>query len=199
MIIITIGANDLGWTDFLNDGLSFCLVSTNFWDWIKQKRACISIELEEQIRNLVKARPNVSILLTELYNPVNKESPGLLSFCKDNLGVMTPYDETEYAVTELNLAYDDVWVKLGEPKWMRVVPLNVIFDKHNAPSPVCGKGPPVLLGTWIQYPGDFSSNSNPLPFFSAATGLYGDCFHPREQGAEAIAEQLTKYMPMVGK
>lgn len=210
LITITIGANDAGWSDpismfghlFLEDGAAYL-------NWVNGLKAEISQELLGQIPRLMLDHPNVSIILTQLHNPVNQNSiffnhdiAGIRLPCTDLLDTLTCYQRTSYLVDGINNGYVlDVFVPLDRPANLRVVPSNALFSVHASPQPTCGESAPAVEDTWIQYPGDpksFGRVPDQMRDFLTHKP-YGDCFHPNEEGAKAIARLVNEYAIRLGK
>ncbi len=76
------------------------------------------------------------------------------------------------------------------------------FHGHESPLSICGSDAPEIAGTWIQHPQDPASNSFPPvpPDIEAETGDWsGDCFHPNDAGAAAIAGAVDRAARSMGR
>jgi lysophospholipase L1-like esterase len=216
LVSITIGANDFGFADACNLVLWLLAADqSDFESWASLTATVVRLQLKKEINRLLNESPNVSVVASEVYNPFNRDSiffnraVGLRqnwncgSFPDEYPSGM--YERTQYAIGALNnnihtAVYDDV----AQPDRATVTTgLADAFLDHAAPKDVwslagqCGGDPGGLTmsttsTTWIQYPGDPTSNSyslpNAYPVFWNATG---DCFHPNEKGARAIAAKVA--------
>jgi lysophospholipase L1-like esterase len=204
LITINIGANDLRWSD---PGVILPHLVENgdkYLDWVSSISDTVAGELRAQLVRLANGHPNVMVLVTNLYNPFNNQSVffSLPPACTDILNTLDCYQRAYYEVSGLNNALVlDVYVPLGRPAWLRVVPVEPLFDGHAAPSPYCGDAAPGVNDTWIQYPGDPNSNGDvPLVMNLLVThNEHGDCFHPNEKGAAAIANIVNEYALKLGR
>ncbi len=198
LVSVTIGINDTGWSDVQ---LAYTRLrdpdDSSFERWARSVTAGVERAVVKQLRRLLEKR-NVRVVLTEYFNPVNE---GSLLFgppipCVD---VDVCYERTEFVVEEVNDALRRARQKLRAPRRVVVAPVLSAFRGHEAPSPECGTAPPGLDETWVQYPSDPNSNSNPsLP--PVVPGPWrGDCFHPNELGAAAIAAAVDQAAQGIGR
>jgi len=203
LITITIGANDLHWTDKYNFFWRMNQDSLSYFDWLKKVQTDMSADLKYQIGRLRDNHPNVSILLTQIYNPFNRVDSKILSLaklCWDVLNVLTCYERTTYGVTTLNNTYGEIWGWFKYPTWLKLVPIEPLFAGHESPRPGCGNAAPSEQDTWVQYPGMAGSNADVPPEVEKVTGhKYGDCFHPNNEGARQIALRLYQWYLKLGK
>ncbi|MBI3912868.1 MAG: hypothetical protein HY327_01535 [Chloroflexi bacterium] len=199
LVSITIGANDFGWANpsvLLKHSPETADV---YVTWVNKTADGVSQELRGQVNRLLE-RPNVTVVITEVYNPINKSSLffTLLRLvgksCNDWLGTLQCYERSDYLIQGLNNAYIlDVFLKLGRPKQLGIANSNPRFYGHEAPQPTCGSSAPGIADTWIQYPGDVASNSQVPDLLAKITKhKFGDCFHANEKGAQAIAEAVIE-------
>jgi hypothetical protein len=196
LVSITIGATDLKLTDY--PGLLNRIVQPgdSYFNWVSSIASKVAAELKSQVEFLLTF-PNVAVVITQVHNPVNRDSiffsslPG--SNCADVLGTQTCYDRTDYAVAALNNALvQQVSARLGQPDRLRTTPtLNAAFYGHESPRPSCGRAGPNVKVTWIQYIGDPTSNSILPSPLGGLLGQPGDCFHPNDKGAQAYADRVS--------
>lgn len=199
LITISIGANDAKWTNIPALLPHLVEFGGDYYDWVTALKAEISQELLGQIPRLILNRPNVTVVFTTIPNPFNKESIFFHTIvpCTDVLGTLACYERTEMLIGGLNTLYMlEVWAPLGRPGNFKVVPTDVLFANHESPQPACGKVGAQVKDTYIQYPGDPNSNGEvPAVVQTLLTHQkYGDCFHPNEKGAQAVADRVYKYL-----
>lgn len=213
LVSITIGVNDFKWYDF--DALYKHLQEDKnvYYAWVDQTTANVEQSVQDQVKRLL-VHPNVMVILTEYHNPFNTNSLLFQAsfFGKGNLLCLQPFDScyarTEYAVHSLNLALIDIWEKLGQPPRLQIAAVHDAFHGHESPQAglqmgikTCGYNTPGIKDTWIQYPTDPQSISNPsLPEeLRKLTGPWsGDCFHPNEAGAQAYANAVNADVVRLG-
>jgi lysophospholipase L1-like esterase len=198
LVSATIGVNDTDWSDIT---LTYSRLrdpdQASFERWAHGVATRVGRAVARELQRLL-AHPNVRVALTEYFNPVNRES---LLFgppipCAD---VEACYLRTELLIDELNAALLSLPGELRARRRVAVAPVEDAFRGHESPSPECGSAPPGLSETWIQYPSDPDSNSNP-PLPSIVPGpWHGDCFHPNEQGAAAIASAVEQTARRIGR
>lgn len=196
LVSITIGANDFDWAspDILTRMVS---PQKSFDKWVTKVTSGVETSIAQQLAILL-TRPNVVVILTELYNPFNTgsyvfalQNPKKLKNCP----ALDCYVRTELAISQFNAAITNQWLISPNQDRIRIAQINGVFRGHEAPQGACGLNSPTIGETWIQYLGDPNSNSTPsLPrWLVKQIGNYstGDCFHPNELGAEAIAIEVT--------
>ncbi len=204
LITITIGANDLKLSDpgaFLPHLVE---AGDKYLDWVNSIANTLASELKTQLPRLANGHPNVVVLITNLYNPFNNRSVffSLPPACSEILNSLDCFQRAYYGVSGLNNALVlDVYDPLGRPAWLRVVTVEPLFEGHAAPSPRCGDAAPGDNDTWIQYPGDPGSNAGVPSILSllAAQDERGDCFHPNQKGAQAIANIVNENALKLGR
>jgi lysophospholipase L1-like esterase len=205
LVTITIGANDIGWTNYnvLKDHMM--LFGDEYLGWVQTVKDNITKELLVQIPRLFANHPNVAVLITTIPNPFNEKSvyfPLWGRLCTDILSTLDCYQRTEYMISGINTVFMlDVIIPIGRPANVRVVPVDVKFAKHASPRPSCGSAGTDVSDTWVQYPNDPNSNGD-VPsdiklIFTHAE--HGDCFHPNEKGAQAFADLVNEYALKLGK
>jgi lysophospholipase L1-like esterase len=198
IVSLTIGANDTDWSDI---PLTYARIrdpdADGFVGWIRGVAASVERAALKQLRRLLE-RPNVRIVLTDYFNPVNPQS---LLFgppvpCAE---AAVCYARTELIVDELNGVLRGLPAELRARGRIAVAGIHGAFRGHESPAPECGTGTPGVEETWIQYPTDPASNSNPgLP--PGVPGPWsGDCFHPNELGAAAIAAAVDRAAKRLGR
>ena len=198
LVSVTIGINDSDWSDITLTYSRLCDPDEgSFEQWAGGVAAGVERAVVEQLRRLL-AHPNVRVVVTEYFNPVNR---GSLLFgppipCPD---VEACYRRTELVIDELNTALRRVPGELKARRRVAVAPVRDAFRGHESPSPECGDAPPEVAETWIQYPTDPASNSFP-PLPPTVPGPWrGDCFHPNELGAAAIASAVEQAARRIGR
>lgn len=198
LVSVTIGIND---TDWSNIQLTYTRLrdpdEASFERWVRSVAAEVERVVARQLGRLLEKR-NVRIVLTEYFNPVNEGSVlfGPPIPCPH---VDACYERTEYLIAEINSALDRARRRLKAPRQLVGAPVLDAFRGHESPSPECGSAPPAVGETWIQYPSDPASNSFPsLP--PVVPGPWrGDCFHPNELGAAAIAAAVDQAAVRIGR
>ncbi len=198
LVSVTIGINDTNWSDIQ---LTYVRLrdpdQSSFERWAHSVSVDVERAVLRQLRRLL-ASPNVRVVLTEYFNPVNE---GSLLFgpplpCPD---VEACYERTEFVIAEINSALRKARGESKAPRRVAVAPVRKAFRGHESPSPDCGSAPPALTETWIQYPSDPASNSFP-PLPPVVAGPWrGDCFHPNELGAASIAAAVGQAASRVGR
>lgn len=192
LVTITVGANDFEWLNLAAPARLGYLSGDAFRSWADLRANQVSQSVTFEVLRLLE-KPNVSVILTEQFNPFNPESTVLNvggrlypnSTCLDPEGFNCQL-RGEWAVQSLNRALGLI---PGQTDYQRVRLAYGIADKfrnHEAPFP-CGLAK--VGETFIQYPLSWSSNS--------ILGT-GDCFHPNESGAFVIADQVYAAAEILG-
>jgi lysophospholipase L1-like esterase len=195
LVSITIGANDFKWTNLWNFFHQlYWAKDSQFQNWLDRTTGKVHDALRDEVVRLLSV-PNISVIITEVYNPFNQESVFFkFNPVDDRCGPLFTkcYDRAERATIALNSAIIGVYFDLGQPQRLQITPLSAAFHGHGAPRPSCGSAGPDLSDTWIQYKDDLTSNSFPeIPKKVGPNGpWYGDCFHPNIFGAQKIAHEV---------
>lgn len=198
LVSLTIGVNDTQWSDIaLTYGRIRDPDAGAFERWARGVAAGVERAVVRQLGRLL-AHPAVRVVLTEYFNPVNRGSIlfGPPEPCPD---AEACYGRTELVIDELNSALRRVPGDLKARRRVAIAPVRDAFRGHEAPSPECGGAPPEVAGTWIQYPSDPASNSFPVLPPGVPGPWRGDCFHPNEQGAAAIASAVDRGARRIGR
>jgi lysophospholipase L1-like esterase len=194
LVTITVGANDTGWTDPL--GLISLMLATDdeFRSSIDAVGEQVGVALSAEIDRLL-AEPNVTVIVTDVYNPFNAESV-LFDFAlmaqeaawgTENVGQdpctgidregvlheMSCAERAEYGLQALRSAIEGAAGR--DPRRVASVSLIEPFRGHESPQGVCGGAEPSSGVTWIRD----TAGGGLVPF--------PDCFHPNTAGVEAIA------------
>ena len=200
LITITIGVNDLGWSDLKTFPGHLYGSEVDFENWVNyivdNEYDGIKVELYQQIKHLLNHK-SVAVVITEVYNPANPNSFAFLAPTLINPCGMSPeacYRRIDYMIIKLNSAYMDIRANLGNPDRLLIAPVKGAFNTHEGDYPYCGLDP--ISGTWIQTPGDprFDAIDNKLSETAQknlGTKIGGDCFHPNFEGAQAIARLVN--------
>jgi len=216
LVSITIGANDFGWADI--DFLSQLLnkSSKDYKLYVKSVTSIVRRDLRNEITRLLKAHPNVKIVVTQYHNPFNPQSiiwlkyPGVLN-CLNPKASLGCYARTEeYGVHALNDAIKRSVSDVNQPSRVAVTSddLHAQFHQHSSPGDpafplwACGSAGPNFDDTWIQYPSDPNSNSDPdIPdWLRQLVGpWHGDCFHPNDKGTLAYADAVNQAALSIGR
>lgn len=206
LVSITIGANNFRW---LHRSILGHMEESDdaFQTWVEETVDAIATDVKGQVEFLL-GFANVAAVITQYHNPINRDSiffrltDKLVSTsCTSRFGIPKCYDRTEFAVHALNSAFAlKVSAPLGHPDRLKITPtLHEAFHGHEGPGVLgifdggtsyCGFAPPGLDQTWVQYPGDGSSNSVASIAGHADGHFTGDCFHPNEQGAQTFADEV---------
>lgn len=198
LVTLTIGANDTDWSDI---PLTYARLrdpdAEGFGAWARGVAESVRRAVAKQLRRLLE-RPNVRVVLTDYVNPVNRES---LLFgppipCADTVAC---YERTERIVDELNVVLHGLPGDLRARRLVAVARVHDAFRGHESPGPECGAATPGVGDTWIQYPTDAASNSNPVLPPGVPGPWSGDCFHPNALGAEAIAAAVDRAAKRLGR
>jgi lysophospholipase L1-like esterase len=219
LITISIGANDLQWTDpSIIEHLGWSLDS--FLAWTDGLKAGIGGTVNEWVSNFTDNHPNVTVIVIGAYNPLNSRSillqNVLVTAITDRIGTcnfffilgnFNCYDRASIAVTTVNTALQEALRQLNKPKQVAFISTDGRFGAHVAPRPACGNSDPGIEDTWIQYPGDPNANvpvdlKFRILFVSWQSFQFqpgGDCFHPNDKGAQAIADLVTSRLTLMGK
>ena len=204
LVSITIGMNDFGWAD-LTIIRRILQPSGAYLQWVSDTTDSVVIEVKSEIERLL-VYSNVAVVITLYHNPFNTNSlffDLVFRSCNDIYGVLECYDRTEYLVHALNSGLVlDVFVPLNRayPDQIRIAATHGRFHGHESPQPSCGVDLPAVEDTWIQYPGDPDSNGEVPRWMRLITGeQYGDCFHPNENGAQALADAVDAAAIRLGR
>lgn len=212
VVTITIGANDFGWLSWDTIMGVLSKPADQFFEYISQRQIQMSSNIRTQVSELLE-NPNIRIVLTDYHNPMNRESMAfsaswadayadaslggnLLDNCLNLLGTtINCYERTEMLIHQVNYGIIvDVWARLGRPSRLSVASIHEAFHGHESQSSWCGSAS--LSGeTWVQPIGDRNSDQPlPLPnWLENLTGeTVGDCVHPNEKGALAIANAVSQ-------
>ncbi|HMD89089.1 MAG TPA: GDSL-type esterase/lipase family protein [Anaerolineaceae bacterium] len=205
LVTITIGGNDLGF-----DNLPFFLTALRLSDapgyinWIDDLvDKGIRPLLQAQVSKLL-SQPNVSVIITEIHNPVNPQSSlfagtefaGQCGWISSDC-----FSRAEIAIKKLNSAIIAIVENIGQYDRLQVTPIYNKFIGHESPPPICGLK--LISDTYVQYPGDGYSNSASLLPDSMRKKLNiskgGDCFHPNLKGAKVYADSVNEDAIRVGR
>lgn len=191
LITINIGANDFEWAEagvikrLFQDYSAYTV-------WANKKAAKVAKAVKLDVAELLSAHENAAVVISELYNPLNKRSrffqvPINGANCVSHFKTADCYKKIEYGIRMLNSTLTvQVVDASGSARVSITSGLHDLFHKHESPRPSCGSKPPEQADTWIQYIGDPNSNSV-LPGILSVLGTPGDCFHPNDIGAEKYA------------
>lgn len=218
LVSITIGANNFRFFDIPLFTRRLHATDDLFYEWVDLIVTNVEDSLRRKVKRLLRS-PNVAVVITGYHNPYNTNSL-LFYFPTRGLNVDNPfncyagacYPRTSYLVSQLNGSFLDIFINLRPYKQARlqIAPVDARFnggprDGHEAPQLECGRDPPTVNDTWVQYPTDLDSNSYPLvpTWLRDLTGLQagwrGDCFHPTEKGAEAYAAAVNAAAIRLGR
>jgi len=195
LVSITIGANDFGWTNLPN------LFARLYVDSDKKYQMWVDHKIE-QIKKPVKAmvellleEDNVAIVITDFHNPFNSESIIFRGGPGNKCALRDCYARTQYITQKMTDMIIDIRTELGNPERLQIVSVVPPFQGHESPSPICGAAEPDFNNTYIQFPYDIYSNSDPeLPgWLTKQLGEVhgGDCFHPNDTGAAIYAQYVN--------
>ena len=200
LITISIGVNDLDWSDLKTFPGHLYGNEVDFENWVNylvdNEYDGIKVELYQQIKHLL-SHDNVAIVITEVYNPANPNSFAFLAPTLQNpcgMSSQACFIRIDYMITKLNSAYMDIRANLGNPDRLLIAPVKGAFGTHGGDFPYCGLDP--ISDTWIQTPADsrFDAIDNKLSEVAQkrlGTKIGGDCFHPNFEGAQAIARLVN--------
>jgi lysophospholipase L1-like esterase len=217
LVTITIGANDLDWSNIDNVVKVLQMSGPNFYHWKTTNFSKIHSGLLEQLNRLLEHQ-NVAVVITNYYNPFNTRSflfdVNLLGYKNKTClgsGADYCYFRLENAVLELNKTLVQVRMESSDPSRVQIASAYEKFRSnggHESPDTgfglgrTCGNSGPYVDQTWIQYVQDPDSVSFPtIPKkYKILTGTWrGDCFHPREEGAAAIADIVNESAKLAGR
>jgi lysophospholipase L1-like esterase len=169
LVTITIGINDLEWWNLARVAGLLRGPRATFDSWVEQTTEGVRRAIRAELRRLL-ARPRLSVVLTDYFDPINEGSP-LYVFCADRDLCRSRVGE---AVRRLNESIRASTAGLGQR--VRVAAIGKAFEGHEAASPACGSAPPGAGDTWIQ----------------------ADCLHPNDRGAQAIARAALAQAARLG-
>ena len=208
LVTITIGANDLGWSnipDFLTrlkwtDEDKYTRWIDNLVD---NPNSGIEVLLAKQVQRLLWFQ-NVSVVITEIHNPVNPKSSLFAGTTWANAcgwSASTCYTRTKYAVTKLNGAIIQVVLDYNQFDRLQASAIQGKFVGHESAAGLCGLQ--VIGQPYVQYPYDgYSDSWSGLPD-RMRKALHidkgGDCFHPNLEGAQVFASAVNDDAIRVGK
>lgn len=184
VVTITIGANDLDWTN--KYPLLFATDDSQLKATASAISSQVSAALQPDLESML-AHPNVHVVVTSVLDPVNPSSIFFVASggtCKP-AGTVDCYARTISTLTTLNDALDQTVKTVQAESGIggRVSFTTGLFDQflqHASPSPVCGGTPEP--DTWIQQP------ASEISLITASDG--NDCFHPNNAGAQAYADAV---------
>jgi len=195
LVSITMGINDFDWADIAATYVRLRDPDeTSFEAWVNGVADHAGNTVRVEVGRLL-ARHGVAVVLTDYPDPVNPDSLlfGGPQPCAD---VPACYARAEYLVHTLDQRLADA---VAGKRRARLASVYRAFHGHEAPSPECGSGPPPVSDTWFQYPSDPASNSFPQLPPGFPQGWRGDCFHPNDAGATAIAEAVFAAAKELGR
>jgi lysophospholipase L1-like esterase len=203
LVTITIGANDFNWSSPMNFASRLYSRSVDSYEsWVAEVVARIKQHLRDDITRLLE-HENVTVVVTEYYNPFNTDSVFFLSPVDGRCAFRACYERASYGVNQLNAALGEVVQSFAQPRRVTLTSgLFAAFEEHKAPRKSCGNHSPAVGDTWIQHRTDKDSNSNPniYPWFGDRWGDWnGDCFHPNAEGARQIATFVNQAVVALGR
>jgi lysophospholipase L1-like esterase len=166
---ITIGINDLRWWDVIQGAMLLRLDEAEFERWLEESTRSIREAIAAQLDRLL-ARPGMRVVLTEYYDPFNRQSTFFQSalICPVLEGCLV---RARRVVTRLNERLRSL-----AGRRVAIARLQKAFEGHEGPRPDCGLAPPEAAGTWVQT----------------------DCFHPNGRGAAAYAQAVDRVARTLG-
>jgi murein DD-endopeptidase MepM/ murein hydrolase activator NlpD len=172
LVTITIGANDVGLTDWITRGQVSRQFNTayGFFQWLDGKEVSINSGLTPAIHGLL-SHENVYVILTDYPNPF-PEGLGSSFLCNDFVRSMSCEEALQNVVSRLNLIMAEQFLGASQTKRLRVVSLlGEPFSEHPASGSIadCVVGNSKPDNTWFQK----------------------DCAHPNQEGAQAIADSVV--------
>jgi len=194
LVSITIGANDFGFTNEAKIRKHLAPpewggeTEEDFHKWADKTVLKVKEQLQPLVNRLL-LEPNVVIVITDLYDPMNKKATKFWAAGVGEASVeacRTCRSRLEYGLDKLNNAFvsmrDALASGLVNPARLQLTGetkaegIRAAFRGHEAPHKLpltgsCGKAPPGLDGTWIQ----------PWP----------DCIHPNAKGAVQIGKTVN--------
>ena len=193
LVSITIGAIDFGWSDLGFWASTYYDTDVEYVTKIEDITKKVKQSVKDEVRRLLSKR-NVAVVITQYYNPMNSTS----LFYGNGLLCRECHLRTDALVRILNTAFAEIQDELikegvSEPQRLQIALVYEVFRGRESPQPECGTSDPSTSKTWIQYVHDPNSNSNPLPSWN------GDCFHPRENGAAALARAVDEAARTAGR
>lgn len=210
LVTITMSANDFGWSDVetFKKHLYFELLEGDFDTWANGVIATAKSRIKKQVKRLLE-KPNVFVVITELYNPFNRDSVFFsYSLLPGRCGVVDCYARIDRAAGRVNDMLRQIESEINLPKQLRVTTgLNAAFSVNASATGYypsgsrkyqeeCGyDSDGASVGqTYIQAPTDKNSNSKPVipKGIGWSKQWYGDCFHPNARGAKAIATKVDQ-------
>jgi lysophospholipase L1-like esterase len=185
LLTLTVGANDVGWSDVFAFAQHLCTPDDQtFHAWLEGITRTVEDHLVEPLVRL-GAYPQVEVILTDDYNPTNV-SGAFWKGVRPQCVFVDVYDRSEAVAHALNATISQASQRVGSPNFVQVATVHEAFQGHEAPRPWCGTAPPDQGETWIQYPTDPDSNATPVG---------GDCFHVNRAGAAHYAEMVMGLVP----
>ena len=208
LVTISIGANDLDWTDkkalFTHLSVDF----SKFHDWANQKSDDIKKEITNSLFNpdygLMSHHPRVYVIINTIYNPITPSTvyfyaqlgnlKYIYSCLFNSLGNLSCYDRASDLLTLVNLGIitvvsDQMRAKNQYKDSIQIANVELAFEAHQAVAYVCDA---TLITekdkSWVQYIGYPDSNEG--IDFVLGMKAQGDCFHPNIEGAKGIADTV---------
>ena len=174
LVIITIGANDFGWTNIAELAPVFCGSDAKFQNWVDDTNDLIKTNVFREGSRLV-IEGQAKVIITEYHNPLNRESNFLKVFSLfpncllRSLSVADLYGRAEDALHSTNSMFKAMAADAG-PARVRLAEVHSTFHGHESSRPICDTAPPDICDTWIQVL---------------------DCFHPNPTGADNFANAVN--------
>jgi lysophospholipase L1-like esterase len=218
LITISIGANDLGWTDFDALFTHLSMDFDGFDQWAQQKGNEINKILSDELFNpeygLMNLHPNTYVIINTIYNPITEHTVYFLASMKlknlqacviNNIGNINCYERASHLVNVVNLKIITVATKQMKDKnkyqnRIKAAGVYQAFEQNKATAFLCDIAKPETEKSWVQY--IKYPNSNEVTEIDIIGNIKikftGDCFHPNIEGAKGIAGVVKKQVASFG-
>jgi lysophospholipase L1-like esterase len=222
LITISIGANDLGWTDFDRLFTRLSLDYDGFDRWANDVAQEINTILSDELFNpeygLMSLHPNTYVIINTIYNPITEHTvyffasllatmniKNVWACTTNNIENLTCYQRASHLLDVVNLNIITVATKQMKEKnkyqnRIKAAGVYQAFDQNKATAFLCDAALPETEKSWVQYLRYPYSNEG-IPFLKDAKILginQGDCFHPNIEGAKGIASVVVKQAASFG-
>lgn len=165
IVSVTVGVDDFSFSTEALLGTHWCLERRDFEGWVNGIVRAAKQNIASELGRLAQNIPKLVIVLTDYYNPLNRQSAYFAVLKNDanwfarkneNCKRLTDqelYDRAEFAIQKLNAALRDIVVSLPLKRGQhsKFVSFHESFLGHEAARPNCGKARPVEDLTLVQY------------------------------------------------
>lgn len=190
IITITIGANNYSFSDPRTYVHVFDPSPAAFDAWRRAIEAGVRRDVASALDHLGRDHGERRILVTEYFNPFNPRAAvfDVAPTCRAELDCASRIEATIEGLNDALRGAAADYQARRQPGWGQaslVGGIAAAFHDHAAPRPLCGSGPPDVVGSWIQSPRVPSLLTSLI--VQQRVGAGSDCFHPNATGHGELA------------